>query len=276
MTKDTMAGAEKDTSDEKEILQSLSRAIRILELLAVASAGVSLSELSRSSGMSKAGVLRILRTWQANGYVTKMDDARYRIGWKLFVMARGHSEAQDLRETVRPFLEKLSVVSSETTHLALFVQDEVVYIDKIEGHQRVRVTSQIGRRVPLYATASGKSILAYQDEAYVKKIMRRARRFTDRTVITIPGIFADIEGTRRRGYSIAKAEMTDSVGSVAAPLFRSDGGVEAAVSIVFPLAGISDARIAMLGTIVSETAKQISEVLGWIGSEKEDQWLVNT
>ncbi len=48
------------------------------------------------------------------------------------------------------------------------------------------------------------------------------------------------------------------------------------MSIVFPLAGISDARIAMLGTIVSETAKQISEVLGWIGSEKEDQWLVNT
>lgn len=276
MTKDATAGAEKFRSDDKEGLQSLGRAIRILELLAVAPGGAGLSELMHSSGMSKAGVLRILRTWQANDYVTKSDNARYRIGWKLFVMARGRSEAQDLRDTARPFLEKLSEASNETSHLALFVQEEVVYIDKIEGRQRVRVTTEIGRRAPLYAVASGKAILAYQDKAFVKKIMRSARRFTDQTIVTIPRIFADIEGTRRRGYSIAKGEMTDAVGSVGAPVFRSNGSVEAAVSIAFPLAGISDERIATLGALVSEAAKHISEELGWIGIEKEEQWVMNS
>jgi IclR family KDG regulon transcriptional repressor len=269
MTFDTTAGAEQESSEDNEGLQSLTRAIQILELLAAAPTGAGLSVLAQSSGMSKASVLRILRTLQANDYVTKTDDAIYRIGWKLFILAQGRSEAQDLRETVRPFFEKLSDVSSETSHLALLSRDEVVYIDKIEGRQRVRVTTEIGRRVPLYAVASGKAILAYQDEAFVKKIMKNARAFTDNTIVSLPKILEDIEGTRRRGYSIAKGEMTNDVGSIGAPLIRADGKVEAAVSIVFPLAGNSDERIATLGGLVSETAKEISAELGWFGKVKE-------
>lgn len=268
---DVTAGAEQEKLDENEGLQSLTRAIQILELLAAAPTGAGLSVLAQSSGMSKASVLRILRTLQANDYVTKTDDAIYRIGWKLFIMAQGRSEAQDLRETVRPYFEKLSDISSETSHLALLSRDEVVYIDKIEGRQVVRVATEIGRRVPLYSVASGKAILAYQEEAFVKKIMRSARASTDKTIVSLSGILEDIEGTRRRGYSIGKGEMTNGVGSVGAPLFRADGKVEAAVSIVFPLAGNSDERIATLGGLVSDTAEQISAELGWIGIEKEKQ-----
>jgi IclR family transcriptional regulator, KDG regulon repressor len=275
MTDGAVVGDETYAPDEKVELQSLGRAIRILELIAAAPSGIGLSQLSRSSGMSKAIVLRILGTWQSNGYVTRRDDDCYRLDWKLYVMARGHSEAKDLRDTARPFLEKLSLVSGETSHLALMAQEEVVYIDKIEGRERVRVTSQVGRRVPLYATASGKAILAYQDDALVKKIMGSARPFTDRTVITTALILEDIAETRKRGFSIAKGELTEDVGSVGAPVFSSDGTVEAAVSIVFPLAGTSDERIAGLGALVSETTKFISEELGWIGFEKEDKWLTN-
>jgi IclR family KDG regulon transcriptional repressor len=275
MTEGAVAGAETYAPDERVELQSLGRAIRILELIAAAPSGIGLSQLSRSSGMSKAIVLRILGTWQSNGYVTRRDGDCYRLDWKLYVMARGHSEAKDLRDTARSFLEKLSLVSGETSHLALLAQEEVVYIDKIEGRERVRVTSQIGRRAPLYATASGKAILAYQDGALVKKIMLSARPFTDRTVITTDLILEDIAGTRMRGFSIAKGELTDDVGSVGAPVFSSDGTVEAAVSIVFPLAGISDERITALGALVSETTKLISEELGWIGFEKEEKWLTN-
>jgi DNA-binding IclR family transcriptional regulator len=266
---------EHEGSAEKEELQTLGRAIRILEFLVAAPGGAGLSELAHSCAMSKAGVLRILRTWQANGYVKQGPDARYRIGWKLFVMARGRSEAQDLRETARPYIESLRDVSNETLLLALLAQEEVVYIDKIEGRQRVRVTTEIGRRVPLYATGSGKAILAYQEEAFVERIIRNAQPFTEHTVVTAAQMSDEIMGTRRRGYSIAKGELTDSVGSVAAPLFSSGGGVEAAVSIVFPVAGVSDERIAALGALVSETARHISEELGWIALEKEKQWLTN-
>lgn len=261
-----------DESKEIEGLQSLNRAISVLECLAVTPLGMGLSQLARETGMSKSTVLRILRTWQDNNYVVQKADSCYYVDWKFFVLAGTRSQAQDLRNTAHPYLQELSDASHETSHLALLVDDEVVYVDQIQGRQEVGVATKIGRRVPIYAVASGKAILAYLDEVSVARILENVTPFTPRTIVDRRAMIADIEGTRRRGYSIAKGEFTKDVGSVGAPILDSRGVPKAAVSIVFPLVGITNERIKVLGESVSKAASSVSAELGWFKKDMEEKW----
>lgn len=120
----------------------------------------------------------------------------------------------------------------------------------------------------MFATASGKAILTYQADEFVEDVMRRfATKFTDRRVVTLGEIKADIARARKRGYSVNKGELHSDVGAVGAPVIRPDVSVEAALSLVFPIAGISHTRIVELGEQIAEAGKHLSRDLGWLGSK---------
>lgn len=256
-------------------MQSVRRAIAVLECLAAAPGGLGVSGITRATGLSKPVVLRLLRTWESCHYVIKREDGKYGIGWKFFTLAAAHSEATDLREAARPYLAQLNEQTAETVHFSTLAGDEVVYVDKIEGRQAIRVYTAVGRRGPLLATASGKAILAHQPDEFARAMIERsATEYTPATVVSLEQLLQENDQTRRRGYSVNKGEWHDEVGGVGAPIFNADGTVDAALSVTFPMAGLTAERLRSLGEQVRDAATRLSKELSGrrpgVMSEAED------
>lgn len=250
-------GKEPDTG-----MQSVRRAIAVLECVAAAPGGVGISAIARETGLAKPVVLRLLRTWEGAHYLIRREDGKYGIGWKFFTLAAAHSETTDLRQAARPYLVQLNEQTAETVHFSALVGDEVVYVDKIEGRQAIRVYTAVGRRGPLLATASGKAILAHQADEFARAVIEKhAAEYTPTSVVSLGELLRENERTRRRGYSINRGEWHAEVGGVGAPIFHADGTVDAALSVTFPMAGLTASRLRYLGEQVRDVAARLSKEL---------------
>ena len=243
-------------------MQSLRRAIAVLECVAAAPGGMGISAIARETGLAKPVILRLLRTWEAAHYLIRREDGKYGIGWKFFTLAAAHAETIDLREAARPYLVQLNEQTAETVHFSALVGDEVVYVDKIEGRQAIRVYTAVGRRGPLLTTASGKAILAHQPDEFARAVIEKhASESTSTTALSLDEQLQESEQTRRRGYSINKGQWHDEVAGVGAPIFNADGSVDAALSVTFPLAGLTASRLRYLGEQVRDVAARLSKEL---------------
>jgi IclR family transcriptional regulator, KDG regulon repressor len=242
-------------------MQSVRRAIAVLESLAGSPSGLGISAIARATGLSKPVILRLLRTWESAHYVVKRADGKYGIGWKFFTLAAAHSENTDLREAARPYLVQLNEKTAETVHFSALAGQEVIYIDKVEGRQAIRVYTAVGRRGPAFATASGKAVLAYQSEEFIRAVADNAVQYTPTTIVTLEGLLRENQQTRERGYSVNRGEWHAEVGGAGAPIFTADGSVNAALSVTFPMAGLTESRLEFLGEQAREAAEGLSEEL---------------
>jgi IclR family transcriptional regulator, KDG regulon repressor len=251
-------------------MQSVCRAIAVLESLAGEPTGLGISAIARATGLSKPVVLRLLRTWEGAHYVMKRADGKYGIGWKFYTLATAHSENTDLRESARPYLARLNEKTAETVHFSALVGQEVVYIDKIEGRQAIRVYTAVGRRGPAFATASGKALLAYRSDDFIEAVARNAVPYTPTTITTLEALLEENRRTRERGYSINAGEWHSEVGGVGAPIFTADGEVNASLSVTFPMAGLTEEHLRFLGEQVREAAEGLSEELSGRNRERNE------
>jgi DNA-binding IclR family transcriptional regulator len=150
-------------------------------------------------------------------------------------------------------------------HLAIFDRHEMVYVDKIEGRQAIRVYTGIGWRGPLHATASGKAFLASSTDKFVSSVVQGPLpRLTDRTLISPAALYEDLENTRMRGFSVNKGEWHQEVGGVGAAVLSRHAEPEGALSITFPVASTDDTRIELLGQMVHSAARQLSKERGYV------------
>lgn len=253
-------------------IQALARGIEVLERLADEPGGVGLSELARATRLAKPVVLRILRTWEKAGYVRRGQGGTYQFGWRIFTLAAARSQLVDIRDVARPYLADLNKASRETVHLAVLAGSHIIYVDKIEGQLPIRVYTAIGRHAPVYATASGKAILAWQpDSYYAEHFARPLTRYNDRTLVSREELSAEAGRTRLRGYSINGGEWHEEVGGIGAAIREADGGVNAALSITPPISRLTQETIPEFARWVIDAAKKTSRDLGWPGEGHEAQ-----
>lgn len=247
-------------------IQALARGIEVLERLAGEPGGLGLSELARATKLAKPVVLRILRTWEKAGYVRRGQGGTYQFGWRIFTLAAARSQLVDLREVARPYLADLNKASRETVHLAVLAGSHIIYVDKIEGQLPIRVYTAIGHHGPVYATASGKAILACQPDIFYDELFTRPLTpYNDRTVVSREELSAEAGHTRSRGYSINRGEWHEEVGGIGAAIRDADGGVNAALSITPPMSRLTKGTIPEFAGWVIEAAKKTSRDLGWPG-----------
>jgi IclR family transcriptional regulator, acetate operon repressor len=246
---------------------SVRRALSVLEYLALDSdaRGRSLSELARGVALNKSTLVRLLAPLRDHGLVEQETDTeRYRLGPKTLFWAQAYLAHLDLRSIAAPILYQLMVATRETVHLVVYDHGEVIYIDKVESPNKIRMFSQIGLRMPAYCTAVGKAFLAYLpetafDEVAAKGLLRR----TPNTLSTPQDLRVDLERIRQRGFSIDDIENEDEVRCVGAPIFDYAGSVVAAISISGPATRVTHELVPELGRQVKGAAEQISQRLGF-------------
>lgn len=230
-----------------------------------------ISELSRELGWGKGTVHRIITTLRIHGYVEQTASEKYKLSFKLFELGNRMVNHIGIRKTARPYLEQLAGATKETVNLAVLDFNQVIYIDRIESREPLRMGLDIGTRFPAYCTALGLAILAYLDTETLNALLAESGRqgqflkYTDKTVVDLSVIRDQLAVVRNRGYSIDDEYYLPGIRGVAAPVFNHSRAVKAAISVAGPSLRLSDAVMAEFVPLIKATANSISVQLGYSG-----------
>lgn len=253
--------------EKGRMIQSVARAVSILEHLAAHRSGDGLTSISRGVQLSKSTTHSLISTMEQLGYVQQdQTTGRYSLGLKLFELGQAMHASMDLRTIAMPYLHALAKKYEETVHLAVLSKGEVVYIDKVDSPRSIRITSQIGGRNPAHCTGVGKILLAGLPEAEIGKAIggRKLQKFTPNTIADLDKLRLHLEKVRADGYAQDEEEIELGLSCVAAPIKNHRGAVIAAISLSGPTGRMANnGTRAELIADVTDTAKMISTQFGY-------------
>jgi len=155
-------------------IQVLSRAVDILRVISTDTSGLSLGKIAIQVDLPRSTVQRIVSALMAENLICTRPNAKgYSIGPEMRVLANANSK--DVRQCLHPIMEKLSVDTGETADLAMFRNDQMVFVDQVPGRHRLRTVSAIGETFPMTITANGKAALCLLNDADISRILEREK-----------------------------------------------------------------------------------------------------
>lgn len=224
-------------------VKSAARTLAILEALAAGPQRQSLGELRRRLDIPKSSLHALLRTMQAAGWVE--DDgsgARFGLGLRALRVGTAYVDADDVVGTTAPILDDLAAEFDETVHLGRLDGHDVIYLAKRESRQSLRLFSAVGRRLPTYATALGKALLAEQPKDRLEDhLPAELQALTAHTITDVEHLMSDLVETRRRGYALDHEESTVGLVCIAVALPLARPPVDA-ISCSVPTARLDEER----------------------------------
>lgn len=248
-----------------DLVKSVERTLKILEVLSDYSDGLGITELSDKVNLHKSTVFRLLSTLINRGYVTQdLESSKYKITFKLFELGSKKVDKLDLLKSSKPYTRMLMESVNEVVHLIIRDEAEIVYIDKVEANNTISMASRIGKRNPMYCTATGKAILAFLPEEEVLKVWNSSKivKMTGNTITDFILFKKELHNIRQNGYAVDNEENELGVRCVAAPIFDFKGDIAAAISISGPVNRITDDKIDFISNEVIKYANLISVEIG--------------
>jgi len=236
------AAAEAQRSNHR--VQSVERALELLEALADPGEARGVSELARATGLPVATIHRLLATMVSRGYV-RQDTSSHKYTLGSHLIRLGEAAARDFAQFARPYLAELMEASGETANLAVLEDGQVAYVAQVPSrHHRVRMFTEVGRRVHPHTSGVGKVVLAFRPRAEVEALLARAGlpRRTPRTITDPARFLAELDTVARQGYAIDSGEEEVGVRCLAVPVFGVGGSV-AAMSVSAPEGRLQDRDI---------------------------------
>lgn len=254
------------SSNKNYTVQSVERAIKILESLNEKDDGISLTNLSEEIGLHKSTVHRLITTLSNHGYVEQDSiTGHYKLGLKFLTLSNNVLNKIDIRRIGSPFLKELNATTNEVVHLVILNSFEAVYIDKIDSYQTITINSSIGKVVPVHCTAAGKVLVSHlSDEKVLGGLVKKGmKKYTENTIMDPNEFLRELRKVREQGFAIDDNEHESNIRCIAAPIKNYKGDIVAAISIAGPVSRISRERIDELKKLVLNTSKKISERLGF-------------
>ncbi len=224
-----------------------------------------LQDISIHLDLAKSTTHRILNTLESHHFVVKDEDSKkYSLGLGFVDLGLDVLENMDIREAARPILDDLNDKTEETIHLALFTDDQVVYMDKRESRHVIRMYSVIGKVAPIHCTGVGKAALAFQDSETIERVMKATelQKFTENTITDRNQFAQELEEIRRRGYAIDREEHENHILCIAAPIRNHYSKVIASLSITTFLHRMDIEYLLQYKDLLLEKCFEISQNLG--------------
>ncbi|MEO0564192.1 MAG: IclR family transcriptional regulator [Chloroflexota bacterium] len=247
--------------------QSILRAIQLLKYFDDDNPTWDLAALTDTSGLNKTTVFRIIGALESEGLIERTTSGAYRLGSEMIALGGRAARANDLRRVANTHLTTLTETTGETTTLEVMRQDgdqgwSMLVIDEVLGKHLVGITQYIGSRLPVYATSTGKAVLAFTPSAadYLDDELRTP---VNPHLISRQIFLQSLADVRQDGYALALGELEPGLVAIGAPVFDADGDVQAAISLVGPSVRIDEAKAHALATEVHETATRISYQIGY-------------
>jgi IclR family acetate operon transcriptional repressor len=258
---------------DRHSIQSVDRALFLLETIAEAGGEASLTELATRTGLNISTCHHLLATLIQRGFATKVPGRRlYALGGRILYL--GYACVQvDLPRRAQPYLEAINRVTGETVHLAALQGDAVVTLAVRETRHAVRVeTGKVGKLEAPHAVSVGKAIMAWLPEDEMRRIVAHGmKRFTDNTITDFPALVESLRVVRRNGYAIDREEFLPGVICVGAAIRDQAGTVIGAISASTPTMRASEEHIALMRDEILAATRALSAEFGGPGSHSNSE-----
>ena len=252
-----------------DVVQSVDRTLSILELLSNYDEGLGVTEIGVMVNLHKSTVHRLLGTLIYKGFV--IQDAstnKYKLSLKLYELGCKRIANVDIFKSSKPYTERLMKTVNEVVHLVIRDENDIVYIDKVEADNTIRMASTIGRRSPLYRTSVGKVILAYLPDKEIESVWENSKieKMTEYTITDLEVFKRNLKEVKEKGYAVDNEENELGVRCIGAPVFNHKGCIEGAISVSGPTIRVTSDRIDEIANEVKKYAHLISDELGYRGN----------
>ncbi len=248
-------------------VQSLVRAVSLLEVFARDKAELSLKEISEATGLSKSTSYRLLSTLEEVNFVERdKSHTHYRLGMKLFELGLIVQRRMDLRRQALPYLVDLAEQTGETAFLIIRDKDDALCIERVEGTYPVRALAlNVGGRLPLHLGGGQRALLAELSDDDVLRIIREKGmpQFTPQSVVDPQELLVELRETRERGFGRSWEDITPGVAAVGVLVRDYTGTGIAAVSIAGIVQRFGPDRFDALIESVKAAARDISLQMGY-------------
>jgi IclR family acetate operon transcriptional repressor len=240
-------------------VQSVSRVLDLLEVVAGAGGEMALSAIAATSGVPLPTVYRLARTLVDRGYMRQLPNRRYALGSRLIPL--GEVAGAMLGTWARPCLERLVAELGESANLAALDGDRAVYVGQVPSTHSMRMFTEVGRRVRLHSTGVGKAILSLLPDDEVRALMSRAGMpaQTSHTLTDADDLVAALHRIRREGYAVDEQEQELGVRCVAVPIVGASSRM--AVSISGPAGRMTAELVERAIPLLGEASRVLSAEL---------------
>ena len=251
-------------------VQTLSKSLDIIEYLKsnTSTEGVSISEISEQLNLGKSSVHRILDTLLSYNYVEKsITGMSYKLGWGIFDAGNTVPQQHSINSVVvLTHLKQLCDEFTETINLGVLDGNDVVIVHKVEPNIRLRANVNIGGREPLYSTSLGKIFLCDFTEKQIYAYFNSVpiTPLTPSTIIEPIKMIKELSLIKSQGYAIDNEELVDGLRCVAMPIKDYKGTIVAAFSVSGPLSRMTDERIALIVSRLTNVCLDVSKYLGHV------------
>lgn len=252
------------TVDDKYRIASLEQSMQLLLYFTPQRRTASLEELHQELQVNKTQLTRMLRTFEALGFIER-EKNEYRLGVRVLELSRAYLSGLTLTDAARAAMGRLAAETRHTVSLAVLDGLEVVYVAIEQGWREVGIQTEVGGRHPAHATALGKVLLAslHDDEIRRRYKGQALVRLTHRTIGTFDELMASVAVVRQQGYAIDDEERGIGIRCIAAPVLDHNGTTIAGISLAAPIFHLTTELVADRARLLKEQAAEVSKRLGF-------------
>lgn len=251
-----------------EQIQTLNRAVAVLDCFTLEHSELGVREVARMVNLSSSAAGRLLAALKEMGILSQNPETRaYSMGARVLTWAGVYTATLDVRNRALRAIEELHESTRETISLYVREGTERVCVERLESQQNVRIVARLGRRLPLYAGAAGKVLLAYLPQEQQENFFQNTEfvPLTAHTVVDPERLRSELQRVREQGCAVSFGEWIDDAAGVAAPVMNQAGEAIAALTISGPIQRFNEENVASYCQEVKRVAARISEELGYAG-----------
>lgn len=258
--------------NETNLVQSVDRALRIIEFLAENPTGAGITEISKSLGLSKGTVHRLISTLKERDFAYQSSNTElYRLSYKILYLYNCISNNIDMFKVSRPIIRKFADKVDATVHLATLDEkrSNIVYIDRIEPMNSQKpfvMSSRVGKKAPCYCTAAGKILLSQYSDDEIRDILNgeEYKTYTDKTIKNIDEFLEEIHKVRKQGYALDENEYDHGIICISIPIYNSNGKIDFAMSVTGLILYTKVEELIDLKDQLDEVSRKVSNAINYI------------
>jgi IclR family transcriptional regulator, acetate operon repressor len=260
-------GADPEPESRDGGVQSVDRALSIIETLAEDDEGYRLSDLAIRTGLSTSTVHRLLATLESRRFVQfDRAESKWHVGARSFTVGATFARRRNFSAQAVPYLRKLRDLTRETANLAVVDDEFIVVLTRAESREIMRSLTQVGGRVAMVASGVGKAVLATWSDEDVNAIIRHhgMPRLTEKSIVRPSDLFRELALVRSQGFAVDDEEACMGLRCVAAVVYNDCAEPLAAISVSGMTSRVTDDRLPLLGRMVRDVAIELTLALGGV------------
>ena len=224
-----------------KLIESVDKALCLLECFSDTNPELSLKELSEYTGLNKSRILRLCGTLAVHGFLVRRKGSLYSLGPRLLLFGKIYERSNTLISLARPIMKELAMLTGESVKLFVIEEKKRICLARELGPSRLNYIIREGETLPLLAGAGGKVLMAFAPKPFQDEVFGQGmERVTPATIVKREQLLEEFAAIRAQGYAISKGELVYEVGGIAAPVYNYDHKVVAALTVAGPMQRFTD------------------------------------